>query len=82
MITAWTYGEDHAMQNSARGTVKRRALEQWEEEMLTERQAAALLRVFAQINDWEYLKGVEKTAFRQGVKKIAKAWGNRKDARA
>jgi len=69
------------MQNSARGTVKRRALEQWEEEMLTERQAAALLRVFAQINDWEYLRGVEKTAFRQGVKKIAKAWGNRKDAR-
>jgi hypothetical protein len=67
------------MQNLARGTVKRRALEQWEEEMLTERQAAALLRVFAQINDWEHLKGVEKTAFRQGVKKIAKAWGNRKD---
>jgi len=51
----------------------------WEEEMLTERQAAALLRVFAQINDWEYLRGVEKTAFRQGVRKIAKAWGNRKD---
>lgn len=45
--------------------------------MLTERQAAALLKVFAQLNDWEYLKGVEKTAFRQGVKKIAKAWGNR-----
>jgi hypothetical protein len=67
------------MQNLARGTVKRRQLEQWEEEMLTERQAAALLRVFAQINDWEHLKGVEKTAFRQGVKKIAKAWGNRKD---
>ena len=68
------------MQNSERGKRKRRALEMWEEEMLTERQAAALLRVFAQINDWEYLKGVEKTAFRQGVKKIAKAWGNRKDA--
>jgi hypothetical protein len=67
------------MPNSARGTVKRRALEQWEEEMLTERQAAALLRVFAQINEWEHLRGVEKTAFRQGVKKIAKAWGNRKD---
>ena len=47
--------------------------------MLTERQAAALLRVFAQINEWEHLRGVEKTAFRQGVKKIAKAWGNRKD---
>ena len=69
------------MQSSERGTRKRRQLEQYEEEMLTERQAAALLRVFAQINEWEYLKGVEKTAFRQGVKKIAKAWGNRKDAR-
>ena len=67
------------MQSLARGTVKRRQLEQWEEEMLTERQAAALLRVFAQINEWEHLRGVEKTAFRQGVKKIAKAWGNRKD---
>lgn len=65
------------MQSLARGTRKRRALELWEEEMLTERQAAALLKVFAQLNDWEYLKGVEKTAFRQGVKKIAKAWGNR-----
>jgi len=69
------------MQSLARGTVKRRALEQWEEEMLTERQAAALLKVFAQLNDWEYLKGVEKTAFRQGVKKIAKAWGNRTNDR-
>ena len=67
------------MQNSGRGERKKRQLEQWEEEMLTERQAAALLRVFAQINEWEYLKGVEKTAFRQGVKKIAKAWGNRRD---
>ena len=67
------------MQNSGRGARKRRQLEQWEEEMLTERQAAALLRVFAQINEWEHLKGVEKTAFRQGVKKIAKAWGNRRD---
>jgi hypothetical protein len=67
------------MQNSGRGARKKRQLEQWEEEMLTERQAAALLRVFAQINEWEHLKGVEKTAFRQGVKKIAKAWGNRKD---
>lgn len=69
------------MQSLARGTVKRRQLEQWEEEMLTERQAAALLKVFAQLNDWEYLKGVEKTAFRQGVKKIAKAWGNRTNDR-
>lgn len=69
------------MQNLARGTVKRRQLEQWEEEMLTERQASALLKVFAQLNDWEYLKGVEKTAFRQGVKKIAKAWGNRTNDR-
>jgi hypothetical protein len=67
------------MQNSGRGARKKRQLEQWEEEMLTERQAAALLRVFAQINEWEHLRGVEKTAFRQGVKKIAKAWGNRKD---
>ena len=67
------------MQSLARGTVKRRQLEQWEEEMLTERQAAALLRVFAQINEWEHLRGVEKPAFRQGVKKIAKAWGHRKD---
>lgn len=67
------------MQNSGRGARKKRQLEQWEEEMLTERQAAALLRVFAQINEWEHLKGVEKTAFRQGVKKIAKAWGNRRD---
>jgi hypothetical protein len=67
------------MQNSERGARKKRQLEQWEEEMLTERQAAALLRVFAQINEWEHLKGVEKTAFRQGVKKIAKAWSNRKD---
>ena len=72
-------GEGVEMHSLERGTKKRRALEMWEEEMLTERQAAALLRVFAQINDWEYLKGVEKTAFRQGVKKIAKAWGNRKD---
>jgi hypothetical protein len=64
------------MQNSGRGARKKRQLEQWEEEMLTERQAAA---VFAQINEWEHLRGVEKTAFRQGVKKIAKAWGNRKD---
>lgn len=69
------------MQSLERGSRKRRQLEQWEEEMLTERQAAALLRVFAQINEWEHLRGVEKTAFRQGVKKIAKAWGNRKDAR-
>jgi len=69
------------MQNSERGKKKRRALEQWEEEMLTERQAAALLKVFAQLNDWEYLKGVEKTAFRQGVRKIAKAWGNRTNDR-
>lgn len=69
------------MQNLERGTRKRRALEQWEEEMLTERQAAALLKVFAQLNDWEYLRGVEKTAFRQGVKKIAKAWGNRTNDR-
>ena len=67
------------MQNSERGARKKRQLEQWEEEMLTEKQAAALLRVFAQINEWEHLKGVEKTAFRQGVKKIAKAWSNRKD---
>lgn len=67
------------MQSLERGIRKRRQLEQWEEEMLTERQAAALLRVFAQINEWEHLRGVEKTAFRQGVKKIAKAWGNRKD---
>lgn len=67
------------MQNSGRGARKKRQLEQWEEEMLTERQAAALLRVFAQINEWEHLRGVEKTAFRQGVKKIAKAWSNRKD---
>ena len=67
------------MQNSGRGARKKRQLEQWEEEMLTEKQAAALLRVFAQINEWEHLKGVEKTAFRQGVKKIAKAWGNRRD---
>lgn len=65
------------MQNLERGRKKRRALEQWEEEMLTERQAAALLKVFAQINEWEYLSGVENTAFRQGVRKIAKAWGNR-----
>ena len=69
------------MQNSGRGERKRRQLEQWEEEMLTERQAAALLKVFAQLNDWEYLKGIEKTAFRQGVKKIAKAWGNRTNDR-
>ena len=69
------------MQNSGRGMKKKRALELWEEEMLTERQAAALLKVFAQLNDWEYLKGVEKTAFRQGVKKIAKAWGNRSNDR-
>ena len=69
------------MQNSERGKKKRRALDQWEEEMLTERQAAALLKVFAQINDWEYLKGIEKTAFRQGVRKIAKAWGNRTNDR-
>ena len=69
------------MQNSERGKKKRRALEQWEEEMLTERQAAALLKVFAQLNDWEYLKGIEKTAFRQGVRKIAKAWGNRTNDR-
>ncbi len=67
------------MQNSERGARKKRQLEQWEEEMLTEGQAAALLRVFAQINEWEHLRGVEKTAFRQGVKKIAKAWGNRRD---
>jgi hypothetical protein len=67
------------MQSLERGRKKRRQLEQWEEEMLTEKQAAALLRVFAQINEWEHLKGVEKTAFRQGVKKIAKAWGNRRD---
>jgi hypothetical protein len=67
------------MQSLERGRKKRRQLEQWEEEMLTEKQAAALLRVFAQINEWEYLRGVEKTAFRQGVKKIAKAWGNRRD---
>lgn len=64
-----------------RGKKKRRNLELWEEEMLTERQAAALLKVFAQLNDWEYLKGIEKTAFRQGVKKIAKAWGNRTNDR-
>ena len=69
------------MQNSERGKKKRRQLDQWEEEMLTERQAAALLKVFAQINDWEYLKGIEKTAFRQGVRKIAKAWGNRTNDR-
>jgi hypothetical protein len=69
------------MQNVERGKRKRRNLELWEEEMLTERQAAALLKVFAQLNDWEYLKGVEKTAFRQGVKKIAKAWGNRTNDR-
>jgi hypothetical protein len=69
------------MQNLERGKKKRRNLELWEEEMLTERQAAALLKVFAQLNDWEYLKGVEKTAFRQGVKKIAKAWGNRTNDR-
>jgi hypothetical protein len=66
------------MRNLERGERKRRQLEQWEQEMLTERQAAALLKVFAQINEWEYLSGVEKTAFRQGVRKIAKAWGNRK----
>ena len=69
------------MQNLERGKKKRRNLELWEEEMLTERQAAALLKVFAQLNDWEYLKGIEKTAFRQGVKKIAKAWGNRTNDR-
>jgi hypothetical protein len=69
------------MQSLQRGERKRRALELWEEEMLTERQAAALLKVFAQLNDWEYLKGVEKTAFRQGVRKIAKAWENRANDR-
>lgn len=65
------------MQNSERGQRKRRALEQWEEEMLTEKQARALLRVFAQINESDYLRGIEKNAYRQGVRKIAKAWGNR-----
>lgn len=49
--------------------------------MLTERQAAALLKVFAQLNDWEYLRGVEKTAFRQGVTKIGNAWRNRTNDR-
>ena len=65
------------MQNSERGQRKRRALEQWEEEMLTEKQARALLRVFAQTNESDYLRGIEKNAYRQGVRKIAKAWGNR-----
>lgn len=65
------------MQSSERGQKKRRALEQWEEEMLTEKQARALLRVFAQINESDYLRGIEKNAYRQGVRKIAKAWGNR-----
>lgn len=65
------------MQSSERGQRKRRALEQWEEEMLTEKQARALLRVFAQINESDYLRGIEKNAYRQGVRKIAKAWGNR-----
>lgn len=65
------------MQNSERGQRKRRQLEQWEEEMLTEKQARALLRVFAQINESDYLRGIEKNAYRQGVRKIAKAWGNR-----
>jgi len=69
------------MQNVERGKRKRRNLELWEEEMLTERQAAALLKVFAQLNDWEYLSGIEKTAFRQAMRKVAKAWGNRSNDR-
>lgn len=65
------------MQNLERGQRKRRALELWEQEMLTEKQARALLRVFAQVNESDYLRGIEKNAYRQGVRKIAKAWGNR-----
>lgn len=65
------------MQSLQRGERKRRALELWEQEMLTEKQARALLRVFAQVNESDYLRGIEKNAYRQGVRKIAKAWGNR-----
>jgi len=65
------------MQNLARGEVKRRRLEQYEEEMLTAKQAQALLRVLSYVNESEHLQGMEKVAYRQAVKKIGKAWSNR-----
>ena len=65
------------MQSLARGMKKRRTLEQYEEEMLTEKQASALLRVLAYVNEADVLRGNEKVAFRQAFKKIGKAWSNR-----
>ena len=65
------------MQNLARGEVKRRTLEQYEEEMLTAKQAQALLRVLSYVNESEHLRGVEKVSYRQALKKIGKAWSNR-----
>ena len=65
------------MQNLARGEVKRRTLEQYEQEMLTAKQAQALLRVLSYVNESEHLRGMEKAAYRQALKKIGKAWSNR-----
>ena len=65
------------MQNLERGDVKRRTLEQYEEEMLTAKQAQALLRVLSYVNESEHLRGAEKVSYRQAVKKIGKAWSNR-----
>jgi len=45
--------------------------------MLTEKQARALLRVLAHVNEADVLRGNEKASFRQAVKKIGKAWSNR-----
>jgi hypothetical protein len=70
-------GEGAEMQSLERGTRKRRTLEQYEQEMLTAKQAQALLRVLSYVNESEHLQGMEKVAYRQAVKKIGKAWSNR-----
>jgi len=70
-------GEGAEMQSLERGTRKRRTLELYEQEMLTEKQARALLRVLAHVNESDVLRGNEKASFRQAVKKIGKAWSNR-----
>jgi len=65
------------MQSLARGMKKRRTLEHYEQEMLTASQAQALLRVLSYVDETEHLRGMEKVAYRQALKKIGKAWSNR-----
>ena len=65
------------MQSLARGEVKRRTLEQYEQEMLTKAQAQALLRVLSYVDESEHLRGQEQASYRKALSKIGKAWSNR-----